>query len=131
MPRCLPSALGHLKGDRLSRLSTGAGQPPFAAACSCAVASKTGELLYSLSPTGQKQVFFQGLLALLPFLWVCEVRIWGFLGGAGRTLCDDLQQSTTEVRSFFTGETCGRGPEPSRGQDSQDRIAKPQLDTST
>ncbi|OLP93513.1 hypothetical protein AK812_SmicGene24561 [Symbiodinium microadriaticum] len=52
--------------------AAGAGQPPFAAACSCAVASKTG------------------LLALLPFLWVCE------------------------VRSFFTGETCGRGPEPSR-----------------
>ncbi|OLP93540.1 hypothetical protein AK812_SmicGene24559 [Symbiodinium microadriaticum] len=71
-PKPHPTLEARPRFEWLVRWGGGAGPRHFAAAGSCAGASK------------------RGLLALLPLWWVCE------------------------VRSFFTGETCGRGPEPSR-----------------
>ncbi|OLP93535.1 hypothetical protein AK812_SmicGene24557 [Symbiodinium microadriaticum] len=71
-PKPHPTLEARPRFEWLVRWGGGAGPRHFAAAGSCAGASK------------------RGLLALLPLWWVCE------------------------VRSVFTGETCGRGPEPSR-----------------
>ena len=86
-PKPHPALEARPRFEWLVRWGGGAGPRHFAAAGSCAGASKRGELHYSISRTGQKQVFFQGLLALLPLWWVCEVRIWGISGGRLNSVC--------------------------------------------
>ena len=101
-PKPHPTLEARPRFEWLVRWGGGAGPRHFAAAGSCAGASKRGELHCSLSPTARSKFFFQGLLALLPLWWVCEVRIWGISGPA------ELCASTCKVQQRSAPSSPGK-----------------------